>query len=101
MVEDRASQATLPMTGRSRGLVVAFRRRLDTRRMPTGAAESAKKRGLCFFRLYDGRDVGLNVDWDRLLTLVEEAWCWRDPDCLAAVEDCLAHLRRSVDHDWS
>ena len=41
------------------------------------------------------------ADWDRLVRCVEEAWCWRDPDCLAAVADSLAHLRRSVDHDWS
>ena len=31
------------------------------------------------------------------MTLVVEAWCWRDPDCFAALEECLAHLRRSVD----
>jgi hypothetical protein len=35
------------------------------------------------------------------MTRVEEAWSWRDPDSLAAVENWLAHLRRSVAHDWS
>jgi hypothetical protein len=90
------------MTGRSRGIVVPFRRpRPDTRRMPSGAAETAKKPVPCLIRLYESRDVVLNADWDRLMTLVVEAWCWRDPDCFAAIEDCLAHLRRSVDHDWS
>lgn len=102
MVEDRASQATLPISGRSRGIVVPFRlRRPNTRRVPSGAAETAKKPVLCLVRLYESGEVVLNADWDRLITLVEEAWCWRDPDCFAAVEDCLAHLRRSVDHDWS
>jgi hypothetical protein len=102
MVEDRASEATLPMTDRSRGIVVPFRRRRpNARRMPSGAAETAKKAAPCLVRLRERRDVALNADWDRFMTLVIEAWCWRDPDCFAAVEDCLAHLRRSVDHDWS
>lgn len=89
------------MVGRSRGIVVAFRRRRDTCRMPSGTAKTAKQPVSCVIRLYESRDVGLNADWDRLLTVVLEAWCWRDPDCLAAVEDCLTRLRRSVDHDWS
>jgi hypothetical protein len=102
MVENRASQAPLPMTGRSRGIVVPFRRpRPDTRRMPSGAAETAKKPVPCLVRFYESRDVVLNADWNRLITLVAEAWCWRDPDCVAAIEACLAHLRHSVDHDWS
>jgi hypothetical protein len=102
MIQERASQATLPMTGRSRGIVVPFRRRrASTCRRPSGAAEAAEKVVPCLIRLYETRDVGLNAHWDRLVRCVEEAWCWRDPDCLAAVADCLAHLRRSVDHDWS
>ena len=52
-------------------------------------------------QLYERDDDALNADWDRFMTLVVEAWCWRDPDCFAAVEKCLAHLRRSVDRDWS
>jgi hypothetical protein len=89
------------MTGRPGGIVVAFgRRRPDTRRMPS-AAETANKTVPCLIRLYESRDAVLNAAWDRFITLVVEAWCWRDPECLAAVEDCLAHLRRSVDRDWS
>src|SRR5262249_42800880 len=101
MVEDRAPEVTFPRTARSRAIVVAFRRRPDTRRMPSGTAEAAKKPARCLIRLYESRDVGINAEWDRLLTFVLQAWCWRDPDCIAAVEDCLAHLRRSVDQDWS
>jgi hypothetical protein len=102
MFKDRASQATFPMTGRSRGIVVAFqRRRPDTRRLPSGAAETARKPVTCLVRLYESRDVVLNADWDRLITLAAEAWSWRDADCVAAVEACIAHLRRSVDRDWS
>lgn len=102
MFEDRASQVTLPIPGRSRGIVVPFpRRRPNARRLPRGAAETAKMPPPCPVRLYERCDVVLNADWDRLLTLVLEAWCWRDPDCLAAIEGCLAHLRRSVDDDWS
>jgi hypothetical protein len=101
MVEDRASEATLPLTGRPRGIVVTFRRRRpDTHRIPSGAADHTKTVP-CLIRLYEGRDVVIDAAWDRLMTLVVEAWCWRDPDCLAAVEDCLAHLRHVVDQDWS
>lgn len=99
MVEDRAPQAPPPMTARSRGIVVPFRpRRPDARRMPSGAVEKPVP---CLIQLYESDDAVLNAGWDRLLTLVIEAWCWRDPDCLAAVEECLAQLRRSVVDDWS
>ena len=101
MVKDRAFQTPLPMPGRSRGIVIAFRRRPDNRRMPSVGAETAKKPVASLARLYESRDVLLNADWDRLMTLIADAWSWRDPDCVAAVEDCLAQLRRSVDHDWS
>jgi hypothetical protein len=55
----------------------------------------------CLIKLYESDDASLDADWDRFMTLVVEAWCWRDPECFAAVEKCLAHLRRSVDRDWS
>jgi hypothetical protein len=69
--------------------------------MPTGAAAIATTPPPCLIRLRERRDVDLNADWDRFITLVMEAWCWRDPDCFTALEGCLAHLRRSVDRDWS
>ena len=102
MVKDRAFQATLPITDRSRGIVVSFaRRRSDSQQTPSETAETDRKPATCLVRLYEGRDVGLNADWDRLIRLVVEAWSWRDPDCVDAVEACIAHLRRSVEHDWS
>jgi hypothetical protein len=69
--------------------------------MPSAIEATVERPAPRVIRLYESRDVVLNTDWDRLITLVVEAWCWRDPDCMAAVEDCLAHLRRAVDHDWS
>jgi len=90
------------MTGGSRGIVVAFRqRRPESRMEPGGAAQIGETPVPCLVRLYERRDVVLNADWDRLITLILDAWCWRDPDCIAEVEDCLAHLRRWVDLDWS
>jgi hypothetical protein len=98
MVEERASQVTLPVTG----IVIAFRpRRSERRRMRSRAAEIAEHPAPCIIRSYESTDIALNAAWDRLLTLVLEAWCWRDPDCLASVKDCVAELRRAVDHDWS
>jgi hypothetical protein len=98
-VEDRAFQKTLPTSGRSARVVVAFRqRRSGTCRRK--ATDTAKKPASCLVRLYERRDVALNARWDSLITLVGEAWCWRDPDCVAAVQDCIVHLRRSVDRDW-
>lgn len=102
MAEDRASQAALPTTGRSRGIVVPFPGRGPyARPMPRGARENAEKPTPSLVQLHERRDAALNADWDRFITLAIEAWCWRDPECFAAVEDCLAHLRRSVDRDWS
>ena len=99
MVEDRAPQATLPMTRHSRGLVVTFRPRPPgAHPIPRGPAATAKN---CLVRLCERRDVVLNANWDRFIALVLEAWCWRDPDCMAAVVDCITLLRRSVDNDWS
>jgi hypothetical protein len=102
MVKDRAFQPTLPMSGGSRGIVVAFpARRPDSHQTPSGVAERAKKPVTCLVRLCESRDVVLNADWDRLISLVVDAWSWCDPDCVAAVEACIAYLRRSVDDDWS
>jgi hypothetical protein len=46
------------------------------------------------------RDRALHAEWDRLAVLVAEASCWRDPDSVAAVEDCVARLKRLVREDW-
>src|SRR5262249_60728816 len=102
MVEDRASGMTFPMAGRSRGTVVLFPLERPHARGGTGrAAEAARKPAPDLVLLDERRDAALNAPWDRFMTLAIEAWCWRDPDCFAALEESLAHLRRAVDHDWS
>jgi hypothetical protein len=65
---------------------------------PGGGHETA---ALYLVQLHESRDAVLNADWNRLVALVEDAWCWRDPDCIAAIQACLVQLRRSVDQDWS
>ena len=69
--------------------------------MANGPVVIATTPAPCVIRVYESPDLTLNAAWDRFLTLVLEAWCWRDPECLASVEHCLADLRRAVDHDWS
>lgn len=46
-------------------------------------------------------DDQLNDDWDRLVTFVMQAWCWRDPESLDTVDRCLRRLRSVVDREWS
>lgn len=46
-------------------------------------------------------DQVVNADWDRLVTLTMQAWCWRDPESIAALVACLRRLRDVVDRDWS
>jgi hypothetical protein len=47
------------------------------------------------------RDASLNDDWNALAGAVAEAWCWRDPESLAAVEECLARLKAKTLADWT
>src|SRR5262245_59698036 len=103
MAKHRASQATLPVAARSRGVVVAFRGRRPSSapRIPSEPGGAHETAALYLVRLYESRDAVLNSDWNRLVALIEEAWCWRDPDCIAAIQACLVQLRRSVDQDWS
>ena len=46
------------------------------------------------------RDAGLNAIWDELLAGAKEAWSWRDPESLLALEGCIERLRKSVFEDW-
>ena len=46
-------------------------------------------------------DADTNAEWDVLLTRAVQAWCWRDPDSIRVVEQCLARLKVSVEVDWS
>ena len=45
-------------------------------------------------------DEALNSEWNRMCRLAEEAWCWRDPESLAALGACVAGLGMQVLADW-
>ncbi len=47
------------------------------------------------------RDRALDAAWNQLPVLVAEAWCWRDPDSVMAVEACVARLKELVREDWA
>ena len=40
------------------------------------------------------------VEWNRLPALVAEAWSWRDPESIAAVEACVTRLKSFVLEEW-
>jgi len=45
-------------------------------------------------------DADRNAEWDRLQTLAEQAWTWRDPESLAALGTCVARLGLRSLEDW-
>lgn len=45
-------------------------------------------------------DARLNAEWDRLVALVMQAWCWRDPESIQAVDGSLQRVRGLVARDW-
>ncbi len=46
------------------------------------------------------RDDIVNTEWDHLARLAEDAWCWRDPESLAALGACVARLGLRSLEDW-
>jgi hypothetical protein len=46
-------------------------------------------------------DAALNAAWDHLLWLAIQAWSWRDPESLGAIERAVSRLARDVERDWS
>ena len=54
-------------------------------------------------RLSHGRglDAERNCAWDGLLTLVDRAWSWRDPESIAELEARLLELGIAVEADWA
>ena len=48
--------------------------------------------------LRDDREV--NAAWDDLMKLVIQAWSWRDPESLDALETALGVLRQRIADDW-
>jgi hypothetical protein len=74
-----------------RGVIVDF----DSRRRAVLA-----QRGL--MQCVDARDDReVNAAWDDLMKLVIQAWSWRDPESLAALETALGVLRQRIADDWS
>ena len=45
-------------------------------------------------------DPSVDAIWDELTSLAQEAWVWRDPDSVAAVERVIATLKTLVLADW-
>ena len=73
-----------------RGVIVDF----DTRRRAMLA-----QRGL--MQCLDSRDdQEINAAWDELMKLVIQAWSWRDPESLDALEMALLVLRKRIEDDW-
>ena len=73
-----------------RGVIVDF----DSRRRAVLA-----QRGL--MQCVDSRDDReINAAWDDLMKLVIQAWSWRDPESLDALEMALAVLRKRIEDDW-
>jgi hypothetical protein len=45
-------------------------------------------------------DQELNAAWDDLMKLVIQAWSWRDPEGLDALEMAMVVLRKRIEDDW-
>ena len=67
-----------------------------------GTPEPRRGRGK-LVRLSHDRDPDSqrNQAWDGLLTLVNRAWNWRDPDSIAELEARLLELGIAVEADWA
>ena len=90
------------MTRHPTGTIVPFARPQQPRpRRIRHARARAESVAPCFEDCPPLDDDQLNADWDRLVTFVMQAWCWRDPDSLDAVDRCLRRLRVVVDREWS
>jgi hypothetical protein len=45
-------------------------------------------------------DQAINAAWDALMKLVIQAWSWRDPESLDALEMALLVVRKRIEDDW-
>ena len=78
------------MVSHHRGVIVDF----DSRRRAMLA-----QRGL--MQCVDARDDReVNAAWDDLMKLMIQAWSWRDPESLDALETALVVLRKWIEDDW-
>jgi hypothetical protein len=46
-------------------------------------------------------DAAINAEWDLLIRLAPQAWVWRDPESLDALERTVVRLRALIGRDWS
>jgi hypothetical protein len=46
------------------------------------------------------RDSILNAMWNEMSRLTQEAWSWRDPESIEALEFQLANLKAHAFDDW-
>ena len=47
-----------------------------------------------------GSAIAAASTWDELTQLALEGWCWRDPESLARIEDCVRRLWPEVEREW-
>lgn len=45
-------------------------------------------------------DPAVHAIWDQMDSLAQEAWIWRDPDSIVALERVIAVLKDHVLTDW-
>lgn len=46
-------------------------------------------------------DAARNAEWDQLMQLCVQAWTWRDPESLEALQHAAAALAGRVASEWS
>jgi len=46
------------------------------------------------------RQDSLEAEWQQLFVLAAQAWSWRDPESVAAVEACVSRLKNLVLEEW-
>lgn len=76
-----------------RAVVLPFRHRPDAGPYPDRLALPASRPS--------AEEDALNASWDHLLWLAIQAWSWRDPESLGAIEQAVSALLRDVERDWS
>ncbi|HLK11432.1 MAG TPA: hypothetical protein VKW76_08625 [Candidatus Binatia bacterium] len=91
------------MNERPSGVVLAFRRRcgVPPAARPSRPALVVRNVALDVGTPAERADAGRNAQWNRLVALAADAWCWRDPESLEGLRERLARLRAVVDREWS
>jgi len=98
----RAPKGVSPTTDPQRAVVLPFRtQERRGRRRSAGAAKADRRRVALLGPLIEPADLEVNAEWDLLITRAVQAWCWRDPESVRAVEECLSGIKPLVTFDWS